>query len=186
MLLPICTISCLPVARRTTLLCNLEHRYYYLIVLLDHWLLIHCFYSYYLQIVALADITQWALLFIEECTDSMYCVCKSMNEDVGLHFMEPQKPRAFRKYSQQIHGAQYLLRPPTLSLPLRRQPASERDGVTQARRPERDSRFIHNRVRHPVRGWSITSSPSRAQSPLECEQVPPDARACTGASIGSS
>lgn len=96
------------------------------------------------------------------------------------------KTKAPKKYSRWIHRAQYLLRRlPSLSLPLRRQPVSERDWL---RKPSSETRMEHSFITESaIRSafWSITSSPSNAQSPLECEQVAPDARRSV-ASIGSS
>lgn len=109
---------------------------------------------------------------------------KSMNGDRRLSFVVAQKPRAFST-SQRIHGAQYLLRLPSLSLPLR-QPAPERDSAAAARQTRMADSFITEpAIRSAL--CSITSSPSNAQSFLECEQVAPDASVSgTLASIGSS
>ncbi|KAF9806156.1 hypothetical protein SFRURICE_016355 [Spodoptera frugiperda] len=98
-----------------------------------------------------------------------------MNEDGGLHFMVPQKPRPFRKYSDGYteRNIYYAPRPFHFlygdNLRWSETALRKRRGQSETA----DSFITESAIRSAF--WSITSSPSNTQSPLECEQVAPDA-----------
>lgn len=89
----------------------------------------------------------------------------SMNDIGRLSIVVIQKPRPFGNTPDDgstQRNIYYKL--PSLSLPLRRQPAPERDSITQTCLRDRDGAFIHNRIRHPVRDMNHFISFQRALS----------------------